>query len=88
MLYCVVLLCVVCVYPVFSFLCTRCCFGAPLPAQATGTLYEQGGLNHDMLFTLTAVGFYSLDGPEAKKVGQGKTGVTGGGSPAFRCPRG
>lgn len=29
-------------------------------------LYEQGGLNHDMTFALTAAAFYSLERPEAK----------------------
>lgn len=35
-----------------------------LLAQATAQLYEQGGLNHDMSFFLTAVGFFSLERPE------------------------
>lgn len=35
-------------------------------AQATAILYEQGGLNHDMSFALTAVAFYSLERPEIK----------------------
>lgn len=34
--------------------------------QATAMLYEQGGLNHDMSFFLTAVAFYSLERPEVK----------------------
>lgn len=29
-------------------------------------LYEQGGLNHDMSFALTAVAFNSLERPEVK----------------------
>ncbi|CAM9243148.1 unnamed protein product [Scytosiphon promiscuus] len=34
--------------------------------QATAQLYEQGGLNHDLSFFLTAVGFHSVDRPEVK----------------------
>eukprot|EP00752_Nemacystus_decipiens_P004023 g3684.t2 len=34
--------------------------------QATAQLYEQGGLNHDMSFVLTAVAFYSLERPDTK----------------------
>ncbi|CAM9711848.1 unnamed protein product, partial [Ectocarpus fasciculatus] len=34
--------------------------------QATAQLYEQGGLNHDMSFFLTGVGFYSLERPDVK----------------------
>lgn len=34
--------------------------------QATAELYEQGGLNHDMSFSLTAVAFYSMERPEVK----------------------
>eukprot|EP00903_Cladosiphon_okamuranus_P006594 g6441.t2 len=34
--------------------------------QATEQLYEQGGLNHDMSFFLTAVAFYSLERPDVK----------------------
>lgn len=46
----------VCPFPV---LCNMC-----LLVQATAQLYEQGGLNHDMSFFLTAVGFFSLERPE------------------------
>lgn len=47
------------------------CFCAPNPCgvhvpQATAQLYEQGGLNHDMSFFLTAVAFYSLERPDVK----------------------
>lgn len=45
-----------------------------LHAQATAQLYEQGGLNHDMSFFLTAVAFYSLERPDVK-VGQNSTGI-------------
>ncbi|CAM9223924.1 unnamed protein product, partial [Discosporangium mesarthrocarpum] len=34
--------------------------------QATGQLYEKGGLNHDMSFYLTAIAFRSMDRPELK----------------------
>lgn len=34
--------------------------------QATAQLYEQGGLNHDMSFFLTAVAFYSMERPDVK----------------------
>lgn len=34
--------------------------------QATARLYEQGGLNHDLSFVLTAVAFSSLERPDTQ----------------------
>lgn len=39
---------------------------SPNPEQATAQLYEQGGLNHDMSFFLTAVAFFSMERPDMK----------------------
>lgn len=36
--------------------------------QATALLYEQGGLNHEMSFFLTAVAFYSMERPDVKVI--------------------
>ncbi|CAM9824523.1 unnamed protein product [Choristocarpus tenellus] len=36
--------------------------------QATGMLYEKGGLNHEMSFYLTAIAFHSEENPDLKKV--------------------
>lgn len=49
------------------------------PLQATAQLYEQGGLNHDMSFFLTAVAFYSLERPDVKVCEPSSFG--GGGEP-------